>query len=694
MDKLLAFGLCITLIAGVASGQSSDLPSIQLTEYRLKNGLTVVLHEDHSTPMVSLNVLYKVGSRDEAPGKTGLAHLFEHLMFMGSKNHAYRAAAEELGGGVAAGYTTRDKTVYYSNVPSNYLERILYLEADRMGGFLEILDQSKLDYQRDVVRNERRQHMDNVAHGTVSERLNSVVFPKGHPYHHDIIGSMDDLAAASLDDVSSFFRQHYVPNNAVLSIAGDFEPKQARAWIEQYFGRIAPGTVRRRSSALPRFAGPMRSSYEDRFARDHQIAIAWPAPRAYSPDEAPLQILARILSYDRNSRLNDVLVNKVGLASEVLVRTFSGDLGGFFQIFATARSNRSVEDIEKEIEKEIERIKLDGVSAGEVNRAIATYESSRLDGLQMGWAKGDMIAHYAAAVGRANYLGPDLERFRRVTAADVKRVANRYLIANRFVLSALPAKSPPTGMRVDPPTNTRVREIDPAVRAKQEAMLPKPGPEPKLVLPPVEKTRLSNGLEVWIVQRRVLPLVTMNLVIHAGASADDVGGEGVAAMTSLMIPLGTESRSAKELSDGFQSVGAYFDSYTGGWDSSGLWLQSTKKNLDQALGYYADVIINPRFSEAEFRPLQERTLETIRQPLIGIQILDKVLYADHRYGRLPGGSERSVAAMTREDVRRFYFKHFRPNNATLIVVGDVQPSELVPRLEKALSQWKPAEIVA
>ena len=352
-------------------GQGAKLPPINVKEYKLKNGLTVVMHHDSSTPIVSVNSFYHVGSKNEAPGRTGFAHLFEHMMFQGSKNYVdgWRAV-DELGGNVN-GTTNEDRTYYYEAVPSNFLERVLYMEADRMGNLLDAMSQEKLDNQRDVVKNERRFRVDNVPYGTASERIDEIIYPEDHPYHHSVIGSMADLSAASLEDVKSFFRQYYAPNNAVLVISGDFDETQARKWIEKYFGPITKAPdVKRPDPAAPKLNGEIRKSYEEFGINVPRLWMVWPGVRQYSADEAALDILSSVLSAGRGSRLQSNLVYGKELAQPVFAQDSTSEVGGEFQITATAVPGKSLDEIEKEINIEIERLKKEPPTAEEMTRAV------------------------------------------------------------------------------------------------------------------------------------------------------------------------------------------------------------------------------------------------------------------------------------------------------------------------------------
>jgi zinc protease len=672
---------------------NSNLPKINYKEYTLKNGLTVVLHKDTSTPIVAVNVFYHVGSKNEAPGRTGFAHLFEHMMFQGSKNYSsdYLSAIDDMGGDVN-GTTNQDRTYYYEVVPSNFLERTLYLEADRMGGLLEAMTQEKLDNQRDVVKNERRLRVDNQPYGTSGERIGEIIYPEGHPYHWSVIGSMADLSAASLDDVKSFFRTYYVPNNAVLVLAGDFDEKQAKSWVEKYFGPIAKGgDITRPSNPQPKLNGEIRKVYEDTVPLP-RLSMVWQGNSQYSPDEAALDTLASILSSGRGSRLQSNLLYGKELVQQVGASNPTSEIGGMFQISALAKPGKTLEEIEKEINVEIERIKKDAPTAEEMTRALNIRESGFVYGLQSVLGKGSQLSSYSGYLKKPDYFQTDLDRYRKVTPADVQRVANQYLTANRLVMSYIPRKTsaPKPNAATDKPATTKAKEMDKNLAAQQKANLPKAGPTVKFTLPAIEKTKLSNGLNVWIVKQNELPIVSMNLVLNAGSMLDSADKTGVASMTATMLNQGTSTRSAVDLANQLQSIGASVNAGSG-WDLTQISMQTLTKNLDQALNIYTDVVMNPSFPNTELESIRKRSLVGLLQrksqpAAISNGAFNKVLYGNQPYGR--DTTENSLKSMTRDDLVSFYKSNYVSNNATLIVVGDVEKSTLMPKLETAFAGWK------
>jgi zinc protease len=698
MLRKLAFSLlAVALFLPMAIlGQSKTvLPKINYKQYQLKNGLRVVLHQDDSTPIVSVNVFYHVGSKNESPGKTGFAHLFEHMMFQGSKNFEvdYLSALSETGASVN-GTTNEDRTYYYETVPSNFLELALYLEADRMGNLLDAMTQEKLDNQRDVVKNERRQRVDNQPGGTAFERIGELMYPKGHPYNWSVIGSMEDLSAASMEDVKSFFRTYYVPNNAVLVLAGKFDEKQARSWIEKYFGPIAKGTdINRPNAPQPALSGEVRKVYEDTVPLP-RLYMVWHSVPQNTPDEAALDMLSSILSAGRGSRLQSNLNFGKELVQQIFASNQTNEMAGLFQVSATARPGKSLDEIEKEINAELERIKTAPPTSEEMSRALNGIESQAVFRLQTVLGKGGQLASNTGFLNKPDNFQASLDEYQKVTPADVQRVAAKYLNSNRLVMSYLPSKTPAPRQNAaaDRPTSTSEKKKDDAKIAAQRAQLPKAGPNPTFALPKIEKSKLSNGLNVWVVNQNELPIVSMNLVLNAGGTLDSADKTGVASMTANMLNQGTKTRSATEIANQLQGIGASAGA-NAGWDSSNVSLQSLTKNLDKALEIYADMVVNASFPATELESIRRRSLgQFIQQKanpgFISNVVYSKILYGDQPYGRQLGGNEKSIRAMTRDDLVKFYEAYYRPNNATLIVVGDVNSKTLLPQLEKAFAGWQ------
>jgi zinc protease len=427
------------LVAAAAGAQST--PRIQFEKYKLPNGLEVILHEDHSTPIVAVDTWYHVGSGDEQLGRTGFAHLFEHIMFMGSQHVPVGAFDQmlEAAGADNNGSTTEDRTNYYETLPSNALALALWLDADRMGFLLPTMDLAKVNLQRDVVKNERRQRVDNQPYGRADETILAALYPKSHPYSWPVIGSMADLSAASLADVQNFFRTYYAPNNATLTIAGDFNPDSVKRMVAQYFGSIPRGPAVTRRTTVPRVVIP-RDTFlvlEDKVQLP-RLFYTWHSVKGFAPDDAALDILAQVVANDKNSRLYKKLVYDLQIAQNVRAFQDGSRLDGKFQIDVTPKPGQKVADIDRIVQSEIANVISNGVTQRELQRAQNLYKASFLNRLASVLGKAEVLNSYNYFVGNPDYVQQDAARYERVTAADVQRVARTYLGRPKIVLTVVP----------------------------------------------------------------------------------------------------------------------------------------------------------------------------------------------------------------------------------------------------------------
>ncbi|HEU5185972.1 MAG TPA: pitrilysin family protein [Gemmatimonadaceae bacterium] len=427
------------LITTVAAGQG--IPPLTHERYTLDNGLTVILHEDHSTPIVAVNVWYRVGSGDEQPGRTGFAHLFEHVMFMGSEHVPVGAFDQwlEAAGANNNGSTNRDRTNYFEWMPANALSLALWLEADRMGWLLPTMDQAKLDVQRDVVKNERRQSYDNVPYGRAFETILAAVYPPGHPYSWPTIGSMTDLSAASLEDVKGFFRTYYAPNNATLAIAGDFNRDSVKVWVQRYFAEIPRGPVMPPRPTVGEVTIPKDTFLvmEDKVQLP-RLYYSWPSAKAFHADDASLDLLSYVLAGDKNSRLYKRLVYEMQVAQDVSAFQISGRLDGMFGVVVTPKPGQSPTRMAQLVNEEIRKLSEGGISPRELARAQNTYRAQFLDQLASVNGKADQLNFYDYFSGTPDYVQQDAARYAAVTAADVQRVARDYLGKPKVVLTVVP----------------------------------------------------------------------------------------------------------------------------------------------------------------------------------------------------------------------------------------------------------------
>jgi zinc protease len=434
---MLAMVSCVL----AATAHAQGIPPLTHERYTLDNGLTVVLHEDRSTPMVAVNVWYHVGSGDEQPGRTGFAHLFEHVMFMGSQHVPVGAFDQwlEAAGANNNGSTSQDRTNYFEWMPSNALPLALWLEADRMGWLLPTMDQAKLDVQRDVVKNERRQRVDNVPYGRAFETMLAAVFPVGHPYSWSTIGSMADLSAASLDDVKQFFRTYYAPNNATLAIAGDFNRDSVKVWVQRFFGEIPRGPAMPARPSVREVTIPKDTFLvlEDKVQLP-RLYYAWPSVKAFHADDASLDLLAYVLAGDKNSRLYKRLVYEMQVAQDVSAFQMSGRLDGMFGVVVTPKPGQTPARMAQLVNEELRKLSGQGVSERELARAQNTYRAQFLDRLASVNGKADQLNFYDYFAGTPDYVRQDAARYDAVTGAAIQRAAQNYLGKPKVVLTVVP----------------------------------------------------------------------------------------------------------------------------------------------------------------------------------------------------------------------------------------------------------------
>src|ERR1044072_5217789 len=629
---------------------ANPLPAIRFTEYTLPNGLRVILHEDHSTPIVGVNLWYHVGSKNETLDKTGYAHLFEHMMFQGSKNYDndYFNPIQEAGG-TLNGSTNTDRTNDWEVVPANFLATALFMEADRMGGLLDVLNEAKLANQRDVVKNEKRQNYDKRPYGLVGAKINETLYPKDHPYHWLTIGSLDDLTKASIADISDFFRRFYTPNNASLCIAGDFNPRQARQWVEKYFGPVPRGPQVPVLNARPAVLTELkRIEMEDRVALP-RLYMVWPTQPQFTTDAAATDTLATVLAGGKTSRLYKSLVYERQIAQDISAFNNTRELAGQFQITATAKPGHTLAELETAIDEEGEKLKQRAPTQEELERAYNAREASVVYSLQTigGFGgKNDQLNQYQTFLGQPDYFQRELSRYRSVVAKDVQRAANQYLNDKRLIVSVKPSgggrggrgpgESAAEGSGDGTPTQQpsqaapgtkRTADAEDAMQAKR----PKPQADPMLELPIVQRRKLSNGLEVLIVEQHELPVVNMNLVVKTGSAADPQDRAGFANFTAALIDEGSKTRSALELSEGLAAIGSRLNT-AAGWDATSANLITLARHLDRALELYSDTIINPAFDASEFKRLQGRRLTNLQQQKDNANAIASQVYASLLYG--------------------------------------------------------------
>ena len=687
--RLLAVAVVLAVLAGpVATWAQSGTPDIPYKKFVLKNGLTLLVHEDRKAPIVAVNIWYHVGSKNEAPGRTGFAHLFEHLMFNGSENFNddYFKVLEGLGATDLNGTTNEDRTNYFQNVPTSALDTVLWMESDRMGHLVGAITQAKLDEQRGVVQNEKRQ-AENDPYGRVDLAMSEAVFPKAHPYSWTVIGSMEDLGAASLDDVKKWFQSYYGAANAVIALAGDIDAETARQKVEKYFGDIPSGPpVTKHQVWVARRNGEQRQIMQDQVPQT-RLYLAWNVPQWGSDEMNRLDLTASLLTSGKTSRLFKRLVYDDQIATNVAAMLDSREIASLFTIWADVRPGIEPAKVERAIKEELARLLKDGPTASEVDRVKTQYRARFIRGIERigGFGgKSDVLAQEMVYAGDPEQYKKTLAAVTGATPESIRATAAAWLSDGLYLLEVQPF---PT-YAIAPSTVDR-------------KAVPTPGAPPAVRFPAFERATLANGLTVIVAERSAVPMVQMSLMVDAGTAADQLATPGTASLALDMMDEGTATRSSLQISEDLARIGATLG-LGSQLDMSFATLTTLRDKLDDALAIFGDVILNPSFPADELERLRQRRLAMIRQesaqPVgIALRVLPGLIYGPaHAYGTpLTGsGTTASVTAMTRDALVKFHADWFKPNHATLVVVGATTMADIRPRIEKLFAAWKPGNVPA
>ncbi|MFP5357053.1 MAG: M16 family metallopeptidase [Gammaproteobacteria bacterium] len=690
LPTLLTALLCAATLSACTSLGGGDTrsagalpdPDIVYEKHTLDNGLTLIIHQDHKAPIAAVNVWYHVGSKDEKPGRTGFAHLFEHLMFNGSENYndEFFRPLEPAGATDFNGTTNSDRTNYFANVPTSALDLLLWLESDRMGHLLGAIDQAKLDEQRGVVQNEKRQG-ENQPYGLVWETITQHAYPAGHPYSWTTIGSMEDLNAARLEDVKDWFRTYYGAANAVLVVAGDVNPAEVRQKVEHYFGDIPSGpTLRRQQQWIAEMPGEKRVALQDRVPQARLYKV-WNVPGYGTRDGALLQLAAERLGGGKTSLLYDRLVYRDRIATDASAFYFERELGGQLWVIATAVPGVELAALESAIDQTVAALVQDGPGAEPLARIQTRLVGELLRGLERigGFGgKSDLLAESQVYGGSPDAWKPYLRDLREATPAAVRATAQRWLHDRALVLSVTPTP-----------------DYAVASGGADRSRLPATGEPPALQLPALQRTTLGNGLEVVLAERDGAPLVEMSLLARGGLAADDAGQPGLARLSFAMVSEGAGGLDALALARAQESLAARISAGVSN-DRFVLNLSALSTRLDASLALYADVVQRPSFPESELPRVRQSLLSGLQQqkaqPAGVVQaLIPRLVYGeDHPYATAwqTPRVEQTLRSAGREAMLAYYQRWVRPDNATLLVVGDVDMATLKPLLERHFGGWQ------
>jgi len=709
---VLALALATALSAGayVPAVQAANAPAVDIAydSFTLPNGLRVIVHTDRKAPIVAVNIWYHVGSKDEPSGRSGFAHLFEHLMFNGSENYPgeFFAPFKQVGVTDQNGTTNVDRTNYFENVPTTALDTALWMESDRMGHLLGAVDQKTLDEQRGVVQNEKRQGM-NQPYGQLREIISHTMYPEGHPYHHTTIGSLNDLNAAKLEDVKTWFKTWYGPNNAVLVLAGDIDLATAKDKVAKYFGDIpASPTMAQPKVDVAVLKADGRTELEDKVPQV-MVRRMWNVPQVGSRDTDMLDLFSDVLGGSASSRLDKRLVHQDKLVDSVGTGNWASQLGGNFFVTAMVKQGVDPAKVEAIIDEELKKLIAEGPTAEELARAKTSYESGFIRGIERigGFGgKADVLASCAIYERNPGCFRDSLQAVAAATPAQVREAASKWLSKPSHVftvkpgtrkdLAEAPAGTPaPFALpKVDAKYKTTASSID------RKAGVPMPSRFPDLKFPTLQRATLSNGTTLILAERHDIPVVQLNYQFDGGYSADAAAGKpGIANFTAGLLDEGAGDLDALGFASRREELGAQIGAGAA-LDSSNAMLSALKKNLAPSVALFADMLRKPRFDQAEIDRVKGQWIAGIKQEKVqpngvAMRVLPALMFgANHPYGNpLSGtGTEAAISALTRDDLVASHQRMLQPKGATLVVVGDTTLAEIVPVLEKSFGDWKVA----
>ena len=711
--------LAVLAIVITACGKTGREDKLSLTyeKFTMPNGLQVVLHQDHSDPVISYAIMYHVGSSRETPGRTGFAHLFEHLLFSGSENvpNGVFDKVIENAGGSNNGFTSRDVTAYFESFPKNALEKILWLESDRMGFFINSVTPRNLAIQQNVVQNEKRQGEDNSPYGFTNYVISKNLYPASHPYSWEVIGEMEDLTNATLDDVRGFYENFYGPNNATLVIAGDFEPDSVKLLLDKYFGEIKPrGEVPARTAMPVALSESKRLYHEDNFANVPEINLVWPVPENYTRESYALNFLAEILASGKKAPMYKVLVKEKQLTSRVSAYNGAEELAGEFSISVTANEGKTLKEIEEAINEAFMRFETEGFTDREVERIKATMEKGFYQGLNSVLNKAIQMASYNTFLNDPGYVGKDIENIKAVTREDIMRVYETYIKGRPHIVTSFVPKGRPEMMAgnsekanvseeditkasqvaIDEILETEVVKTPSAIDRTTE---PPSGPEPEVKVPGVWKATLKNGIRVYGTENRELPLVSMSVVIAGGALADDITMPGVASMVAAVLPQGTRNKTPEELEEEIQLLGSSVFMRASGEEItfSGSTLS---RNFAATVSLMKEILLEPRWDSAEFVMARTRARNGLIQAearpgsVASEQFMKLVYGTGHILGYDLRGTKESVEQITPEILKSFYDRNFSPSVTSIYVAGNVSEDEVLKALRPLEAEWQAREV--
>ncbi|HEX2393698.1 MAG TPA: pitrilysin family protein [Bacteroidales bacterium] len=710
--------LALFLLATCKKAPTEKPFTIEYEKYSLPNGLEVVLHQDTSDPIVSTAIMYHVGSSREEPGKTGFAHLFEHMLFQESENIPQDQFFRKIQnvGGTLNGFTNNDVTTYFEVVPKNALELVLWMESDRMGFFINTVTQNAFAVQQNVVQNEKRQGVDNVPYGHTDYVIDKNLFPEGHPYNWQVIGEMADLQKATVEDVRAFYDKFYGPNNATLVLAGDFDKDSVKTLVEKYFGEIKPhGEVAVRQPMPVVLPESKRLFHEDNFATVPEITIVWPSAEEYNKDSYALTYLARILAEGKKAPMYRVLVKDKQLTSETNAFNYTMELAGRFTMSMRANEGKSLAEIESGVKEAFKLFEEEGITQKDIDRVRALVETDFYNGINNVFIKSLQLAFYNTFTDNPGFIEQDLANYKNVTIEDVMRVYNTYIkdkpmVVTSFVprgkQSLMAENSVPAGVVEESITSSGQVKIENVVAtnpvektssAIDRSKEPEVGSDPLINVPEIWSAELSNGLKVRGIQHDELPLVTFELAIDGGFYLDDPSKPGAANLITDMMPEGTKNKTPEQLEEEIELLGANINWYTTR-EEIVVNANCLSRNFTETLALVEEMLLQPRWDSTQFELAKVRTINQLEQREADPQYLAqkafyKLLYGDqHIFSNDIAGTKETVAEITIDDLKAYYNRCFSPSVSRFNIAGNVTRDEVTSALNSLEENWKKKEV--
>ena len=719
MKKLAPIFLIVFLSMSCQDNQKEQADfNVDYEKFELDNGLDVVFHVDRSDPVVAVALTAHVGSAREKEGRTGFAHLFEHLLFLESENlgkGGLDKLSARVGGSGANGSTSRDRTNYFQTVPKDALEKMLWAEADKLGWFINTVTDPVLAKEKQVVKNEKRQSVDNRPYGHTSYVIDKNLYPADHPYNWQVIGSLDDLQAAQVADVKEFFNRWYVPNNVTLVVSGDFDVAQAKEWVSKYFDEIPSGEEIASLEPQPGTVNETIKLYhEDNFARLPELTMTWPTVEQYHPDSYALNVLSQYLTNGKKAPFNQVIVEDKKLSSNVRMFNRTSELAGQYQLSIRAYADTDLDKVASAIDEAFSKFESEGIGQKDLDRIKAGQETSFYNSLSSVLGKGFQLAQYNIFANDPGFIKKDIESILAVSATDVIRVYEKYIkgkdfIATSFVprgqLDLALANSEKAEVVEEQIVQGAEESFDASIQADYDrtpssfnrTIEPPYGSAPEVQIPEVYEATLDNGMEIYGIENDEVPLVQINMIIDGGQLLEDMDKLGVSNLMSRVMTKGTENKTPEELEEAIDQLGARISVF-GGKESVTISANTLARNYDEVLALMEEILLQPRWDETEFELAKQSTISSIRQQEANPNAIANNAYNILTYGKddiraqNSLGTIETVSSLTIDDLKAYYDANISPSVTRFHVVGDISQGTLISSLSDLDRQWEAKDV--